>query len=134
MSLFHEWINPSPFISFSPQRGSWFSLQKYRIIQQHIKQLSTHNAPLPLVYVWLHLSWHFPLLLVLSPSIQMRHSLIIFKQSNQFTIGSNLVLDLSHDRTQFQPSAAAWIPRHPSLEEALLLWILIQRHEAPTSV
>ena len=32
--------------------------------------------------------------------------------------------------SQFQPSAAVWIPKHP----ILLLWILIQRHEAPTSV
>ena len=71
---------------------------------------------------------------VLPPAIQMLHSPIIFKQSNQFTIGANLVLNLFCERTQFRPSAAVWIPKHPSLEETLLLWILIQRHEAPTSV
>ena len=132
-NLILQLIKPFWFILVLQKRGLAFSLQK-QMFTYNISSSWDYTALPFLDHVLLHLLLHFPLLLLLPPSIQMLHSLIIFKQSNQFTIGWNLVLDRSPERTQFRPIAAAWVPKHPSLEEVLLLWILFQSHEALTSV
>lgn len=55
------------------------------------------------------------------------HPAVVFQQSHQVAVLTDLVLDVPHQRPDARLVAAVGVPGHPALQEILLLRVLLQR-------